>query len=110
MIINKRFSVNQDRHVTDKFNPANNGEGHFFKGDPEDDMHLRECVLRRRLSDLVDDLIINNNPIEKLPNGDEYQPQCEEAFSLWWALPNYSISPEYARHRVVTLAQVQRRT
>jgi hypothetical protein len=67
-------------------NPNNNGKGHYFEDEPDDDMHLRKCVLRRRLSDLVDDLIINNNPIRKLANGEEYQPRCEEKFCFWWVL------------------------
>lgn len=49
-------------------------------------MHLREQVLWSRLDDLVGELIININPIEKLPNGEGYQPNCEEQHSIFWAL------------------------
>ena len=48
--------------------------------------HLREQVLWSRLDDLVSDLIINTNPMERLPDGHEYQPNCEEAHSVFWAL------------------------
>jgi hypothetical protein len=85
-MVNERFSLREHDYIIDKLNPNNNGSGHHFDWDPNDDMHLRECVLRRRLSDLVHDLIINNNPICKLPNGEEYQPRCEEGSSFWWVL------------------------
>ena len=85
-IKNQRFVVCEPDYIVDELNSTNNGKGHYFKGDPDDDMHLRECVLRRRLSDLVNDLITNNNPIRKLPNGEEYKPTCEESFCLWWVL------------------------
>jgi hypothetical protein len=49
-------------------------------------VHLREQVLWSRLDDLVGELIININPIEKLPNGEGYQPNCEEQHSIFWAL------------------------
>jgi hypothetical protein len=58
-IKNQRFVVCEPDYIVDELNPTNNGKGHFFEGDPDDDMHLRECVLRRRLSVLVDDLITN---------------------------------------------------
>jgi hypothetical protein len=81
----QRFFLGGKNYIVDKLTPANNGEGHYF-GDKSDEMYLRECVLRRRLSDLVPNLIINNNPIRALPNGKQYQPYCEESHSLWWAL------------------------
>jgi hypothetical protein len=33
---------------------------HYFYDDPTDEMHLRERLLGRRISHLVDDLIINH--------------------------------------------------
>ena len=51
-------------------------------------MRLRERVLWIRLADLVEDLITNINPIEKLPDGREYQPRCAERHSISWALYN----------------------
>jgi hypothetical protein len=84
--MNHRFSVNEDGHIFDVLNPANDGRGHYFDDDPKDEMHLRECVLRRRMSHLVDDLIINNNPTEDLPTGDKYQPYCEVRHTIWWAI------------------------
>jgi hypothetical protein len=64
-IKNHRFVICQPDYIVDKLNPTNNDKVHFFEGDPDDDMHLRECVLRRCLSDLVHDLITNNNPTAK---------------------------------------------
>ena len=60
-------------------------EYYWMEGEPKDDGYLRERVLWRRLSVLVDALIININPMKKLPNGEEYQPHCEEEHSIWWA-------------------------
>jgi hypothetical protein len=57
--MNQRFSLDEKGQIVDRFNPANNGSGHYFEGDPVADMRLRECVLRRRLSELVDNLIVN---------------------------------------------------
>jgi hypothetical protein len=82
---NQRFFLNGEHYIIDKLNPANNCEGHHFGGEP-DDARLRECVLRRRLSDALDDLIRNNNPMRTLPNGKQYQPPCDESWSLWWPL------------------------
>jgi hypothetical protein len=84
--MNHRFSVNEDGHIIDVLNPANDGSGHYFDDDPKDEMHLRECVLRRRMSHLVDDLIINNDPMEDLPTGDKYQPYCEVRHPIWRAI------------------------
>ena len=56
-IQNQRFSVYEGAYIVDKLNPTNNGTGHYFETDPDHDMHLRECVLRRCLSKLVNDLV-----------------------------------------------------
>jgi hypothetical protein len=85
-IENQRFSLCGEDYIVDELNSINNGKGHYFPGDPEHGMYLRECVLRRRLSDLVHDLITNNNPMRTLPNGEWYQPSCDESHSLWWAI------------------------
>jgi hypothetical protein len=82
----QRFSLEEKGQIADRLNPASNGSGHYFEGDPVDDMHLRECVLRRRLSHLIDGLIVNNNPMKKFSTGETYQPHCEESFSVWWAI------------------------
>jgi hypothetical protein len=86
MNANQRFFLNENRHITDRLYPS---VEFYWPGDFTDDaVHLRERVLWMRLTDLVDALIINTNPVEKLPNGEEYRPQCEEAHSVSWALYN----------------------
>jgi hypothetical protein len=87
MTTNQRFSFNEDRCIIDRLNPAAKYlERYCWEGAPEDDLHLREQVLWSRLDDLVGELIINLNPIEKLPDGKEYQPNCEERRSIFGAL------------------------
>ena len=61
-------------------------ECYSLEGFPDDEIHLREQVLWRRLDNLVRALIINTNPTEKLPTGEEYQPFCEESRSISLAL------------------------
>jgi hypothetical protein len=88
MTANQRFSSNEDRYIIDRLNPAKHVECYCGEGDPKDDMHLRERVLWIRLADLVEDLIINTNPTERLSDGREYQPDCEESRSISRALYN----------------------
>ena len=39
-----------------------------------------------RLADLVENLIVNRNPVAMLPNRETYQPVPEERHSISWAL------------------------
>jgi hypothetical protein len=81
----RRFSVNEGGYIIDSSNPANSGKA--YNHGPDDEMHLRESLLWARLGDLVDNLIINTNPIEKSPyTGEEYQPPCQERSPIQCAL------------------------
>jgi hypothetical protein len=82
MTTNHRFFLNEARDVIDMQNPANN-RGYFYERNPEDEFHLRECVLEVRLGEIIKALIIPTK--KKLPSGEEYQTN-EEALSIWWAL------------------------
>jgi hypothetical protein len=85
MTINHRFFLReQDDHIIDKLNPIH--EIPSFAEQPENEVALRERVLWNRLFPLVDALIVNDNPIAKLPNGEEYQPHCEEQHSISWSV------------------------
>ena len=87
MSANQRFFLREDRYIVDRLNPlVKHIEYYWMEGEPKDDAYLRERVLWRRLSVLVDALIININPMKKLPNGEEYQPHCEEEHSICWTL------------------------
>jgi hypothetical protein len=86
MSTNCRFVLDETRNVSDKVNDANSGKGYCHEGDPEDDKHLRERVLMVRLGQLVDKLIINLRPMQRLPNGHEYEPINEESFAICWAM------------------------
>jgi len=86
MSINCRFALEEKRYVIDLLNPANSGKGYCHKGDPEDDKYLRERVLMVRLGEMLDKLIINLRPMQKLPSGGEYKPHNEESFAIWWAM------------------------
>jgi hypothetical protein len=84
MNANQRFCLNERHDITDRLDPT--VEVSWPMGFNEDEVSLREGVLWLRLADLVDALIINTNPLRKLPNGEEYQPQCEESQSVSSAL------------------------
>ena len=86
MSINCRFALDERRYVIDAVNVANSGKAHCYEGDPEDDKHLRERILMIHLSKLIDKLIINLRPMQKLPSGEEYKPHNEESFAIWWAM------------------------
>jgi hypothetical protein len=87
MTTTQRFSFNDNGYIIDRLNPAATPV-YCHEGHQKDDMHLREQVLWIRLADLVEDLITNINPIEKLSDGREYQRWCAERHSISWALYN----------------------
>jgi hypothetical protein len=86
MGVNCRFALDEKRKVIDEVNAANSGKAYCHEGDPEDDIHLRERVLIIRLHGMIDKLIINLRPRQKLPSGEEYKPYNEESHSIWMAL------------------------
>jgi len=86
MSANCRFALDEKRYVIDAVNVANSGKGYCHEGDPEDDKYLRERVLMVRLSKMIEKLIVNLRPMQKLPSGEEYKPPNEETFAIWWAL------------------------
>src|SRR6478736_1280736 len=96
MIINQRFALNEDGYIIDNLNPANNEKAEWFEqlGYPKDEKCLRELLLWTRLGELLPNLIMNTNPIKKSPDGEEYQPFCEESGSIWIAL-RYAIKASH---------------
>jgi hypothetical protein len=86
MSVNCRFALDEKRNVIDAVNAANSGKAYCHEGAPEDDKYLRERVLMIRLSGLIEKLIINLRPSQKLPSGEEYKPVNEESRSIWLAL------------------------
>jgi hypothetical protein len=86
---NVRFYLDADNRIVDQLNTADGTECVYSEQDgPADEIYLRNRLFRLRLSRLVDDLIINTNPMKRLPNGEEYKPFNDEAHSLWVALFN----------------------
>jgi hypothetical protein len=83
---NCRFALDERRNVIDLVNADNSGKGYCHEGAPEDDKYLRERVLQAHLHEMLEKLIINLRPMQKLPSGEEYKPQSEETFAIWWAL------------------------
>jgi hypothetical protein len=83
MTTNCRFALDENRYVIDLLNPANSGKGYCHEGYSEDDSYLRERVLMVHLGELLDKLIINSRPMQKLPSGEEYKPHDEESFAIW---------------------------
>ena len=98
MITNQRFSLTEDRHLIDRLNPRNNRKAWCHEGAQEDDIGLRERLLWIRLADLVENLIVNRNPVAMLPNGETYQPAPKvKAFNFADAVQGYrGLSPKYA--------------
>jgi hypothetical protein len=79
MTTHQRFYLNDNRYIVDRLNPA---AEHFvcygWEGALEDDMLLREQVLRSRLYDFVDDLIFNPDLTKELPIDDFVAMATEE--------------------------------
>src|SRR5262249_36911219 len=73
--------------VMDALNSANNENTEWFEeyDHRRNEQRFRELLLWRRLGTLVHDLIINTNQ-KKSHNGEEYQPVCQEANTIWCAL------------------------
>jgi hypothetical protein len=86
MGINSRFALNESRYIIDTLNAANSGKGYCHEGNPEDDRYLRKRVLMIPLGSMLDKLIINLKPMQKLPSGEEYKPRNEESFAIWLAM------------------------
>lgn len=80
----RRFVINEEGDIIDTLNPANSGKGQCCADGPQDERYLREIVLQRSLRDLLSKLIINPRPMQKLPNGQEYQPCNEESEAISW--------------------------
>jgi hypothetical protein len=85
MTANLGFSVTDDRYVIDHLT-SKVGKTYCYEGDPENDTHLRERMLRGCLSELTDKLIVNTAPLERSFDGKLYQPFCAERHSIWEAL------------------------
>src|SRR5262249_41840634 len=86
MTINSRFYLDEKRYVIDTLNPANSGKAYCHDWDREDERNLRERVVMVSLSGVIEKLIINLKPMQKLPSGEEYEPHNEESFAIWWAI------------------------
>ena len=83
MSSNCRFALDEKRYVIDAVNVANSGKAYCHESAPEDDKHLRECVLMVRLSEMLEKLVINLRPMKKSLWGEEYKPHNEESFAIW---------------------------
>src|SRR5262249_15002800 len=86
MSINCRFALDEKRYVIDLLNPPNYGKGYCHEGPAEDESYVRERVLMVPLGEMLDKLIINLRPMQKLPSGEEYKPHNEESFAIWRAM------------------------
>jgi hypothetical protein len=90
MTSNCRFVLNGNRFIVDTLNDALNStnDWHYWlrESELEDEKHLRERVLLRRLHDPINKLITNHRPVKKLFMGEEYQPPNEAADDIQWAI------------------------
>lgn len=86
MSSNCRFVLNEERYIIDTLNTPNDRRCRLPGGEPEDERYLRECVFMLRLRDLIEKLIVNRRPMEKVFTGEEYQPSNEEANEICMAI------------------------
>jgi hypothetical protein len=89
MNTNHRFYLNADNKILDELNPANNEKAEWVEGldyYPKNEQRFRELLLWRCLVELLPNLIINTNPIEKGSDGENDQSLREERFSIFYAL------------------------
>ena len=93
MSSNYRFVVNEE-HIIDTLNSTNYRRYWLDQDRIDDEKYLRECVLDRRLDDLIAKLIVNRWPKQKLDTGEEYQPANDEAYRVKCAILNV-ISPSH---------------
>jgi len=66
MSSNCRFVLNEERCIIDTLNSTNDPRYRLAKGGPEDQKDLRERLFMWRLRDLIEKLIVNPRPMEKL--------------------------------------------
>jgi hypothetical protein len=87
MTIVQRFYLNEHDRVIDNLSAIDNAEVVWWDTDPpKDETCLRECVLGRRLSCLVNDLIVDTAPTSKLSNTKDRQALTLERYFLWSTL------------------------
>src|SRR5215467_7725638 len=87
MTTNCRFALDEKRYVIDLHNSADSGKGYCNEGNPEDDKHLRECILMMHLEKMAAKLIINSRPVQTLPyrhHNDKYYAGLEAFLAIWW--------------------------
>jgi hypothetical protein len=77
---NQRFLLDPVGHVIDTYN--SNAKVHHYAVYDTSEKSLRESVVIRRVSQLVDKLLVNNQPLVEGPGGKPYQPANPENFSL----------------------------
>src|SRR5262249_18463892 len=80
------FALDEKGYVIDAVNVANSGKVQSHEDAPEDDKYLRERVLWIRLAEILEKLIIDLRPMQKLPSGEEYKPHNETSSAIAWAL------------------------
>jgi hypothetical protein len=88
MITNCRFALDERRYVIDAVNVANSRKAYYgHEGYPENDKHLRECILMMHLSKMIDKLIINSRPVQKpfAPGNGSFE-MWKASFAIWWAM------------------------
>jgi hypothetical protein len=103
----RRFFVDEKGYIVDTINPTNSGlarAGH--EEHPQTDRQLRERLLQVRLMALLETLFFTPMPMQKLPDGTEYEPINEEASSASWPIFNVitashlnSFDPEISTQR-----------
>jgi hypothetical protein len=84
-VVDERFFLDENEDVIDRLNPVR-GMSYYYGDDHPNQFRLRESILRRRLDQLVSDLIPNRHPEETNRWGHTYQPFNHEEFEVSNAL------------------------
>jgi hypothetical protein len=83
--VDERFFLDENENVIDRLNPVR-GMSYYYVDDHPNQFRLRESILRRRLDQLVSDLIPNRHPEETDRWGRTYRPLNHEEFEVSNAL------------------------
>ena len=104
----RRFALDEERYVIDAVNPANSGKVYCPEEDPNDERRLRERVLMVRLRDMLNKLIIDLEPTQGDPLGEEYHEKRHGILLAIYGAIQASLSSDPATMAIYTGGMLKR--